>query len=171
MQDYSTSLVLTCLRCYIDSAMELPFTPYFFKKLAVYQRLKELDEEGKDLWEDEKKVLLWTVGPEHQFPGGAITANHIQPITGRDREVSQRVLEGLEVHGFVEQRSQDENLRISQEGLLAGRVLKETNGLTKRQKYEDWIKNWWVLFWVGVFLVIFQTALVVLNFLLKFMGK
>ncbi len=156
--------------------MDIPFTPYFFKKLGIYQQLSEIEAAKKEVWKGEKSVLKWAAGPKHQHTGSYIGTGNVRDAlqdTGDidlvgDTDVedwlhekSQKVLDSLELDGFAERHPdypQNKDVRIIKEGLLAGRILLETDSLKNCNDYKCWINVWWVALIAGGVLLLSQAA-------------
>lgn len=144
--------------------MELPITPTFFKRLDIFQKLMdfEKDEEIKSTWKAEKIVLVWAAGADHQHIGSYIDPSHVtKPLeneigTGKldERSVEyavhpQEVLDALIVRGFADKNPNNKSVLINKDGLMAGKIIKETKYLKSNQKYWFWISLWWIVLGVG----------------------
>lgn len=150
--------------------MNLPFTPTFFKKLDIYQQLVDYEKavEIKPIWKAEKVVLLWAIGRGHQHIGSYISPGNVKDALEMEVKVNgkldesaaayavhiQQVLDALVVRGFAEAHHANSSIRINQNGFIAGKILEETDFLTKTFKYKLWTWLWWgVLFAAAVILI------------------
>lgn len=161
--------------------MDLPIVPSFFKKLDVYQRLKDAEKDMKDksIWEAEKTVLIWAAGPDHQLVGSFITEEHIKDIVEKEfmaRAIKgdetatklidyalvfrNQVLEALVMRDFAVERLPEGRIpygiRINPDGFLAGNILLNTSSLTKNWRYQSWIWAWWLVLALGILLLLEQ---------------
>lgn len=153
--------------------MNLPFTPTSFKKLDILQQLVEFESEKgeKTLWSGVKAVLVWGASVHHQHLGSFIGINHVKDalthcvrekfITEEEKKRIQgsarHILESLPTYGFGEAGESPDpkqpSVRINREGILAGRVLTETEFL----KNTWWRSNFWTIVW---WIVLAATAII-----------
>lgn len=166
------------------SVMDVPFSPYFFKKLDVYQQLRDYELRGGSWWEGEKVVLSKVANSIYQRPlSSYLNRGHVYNFLHEDigttdnpREIPYILCDPADVmgnlveRGFGEWHPNERVIKINQRGYLAGKVLLETDLLGNCSRYENWVRTWWVLYWVGVVFIVFQTALTLLNFILKLVG-
>jgi len=154
--------------------MDLPFSPTFFKKLDIYQRLVTFENQRKPIWYVEKLLLEWAVSPHHQHLGAYISEGTAKraldkslaegKFNNHQKEAeyvanAQHVLDALVVRGFADERPNlPQEVRINKEGLLAGTVLKETNLLQNKWRYQIWITSWWLLLILGLLILVVQTV-------------
>jgi hypothetical protein len=146
--------------------MDLPFSPSFFKRLEVYQELKDFEDEGKLTWEYEKKVLIYASSAKAIRIGQPISSGDISLVifnnTDKDNDALD-VIRSLEIRGFGELTNpypygSSDRIRLNSKGYMAGRVLKETQSLKKAGWYWFWIKMWYAVICVAFFLLILQVA-------------
>lgn len=156
--------------------MNLPFLPTFFNKIDIFQQLEEFEKEKKikRLWDGVKAVLLWSASIGHQHLGSAIGSRHVidslnsavsEGYLSQEDKIrmdgsSKHILESLPNYGFGEfvgtADPRNPSVRISRNGILAGKILKETNGLKNKWKYEVWIVLWWILLGIAGLILISQ---------------
>lgn len=153
--------------------MNLPFTPTFFKKLDIYQQLVDYEKavEIKPIWKAEKVVLLWAIGRGHQHIGSYISTGNVKdPLEmevkedGRLGESAvayavhiQQVLDALVVRGLAEAHPSNSSVRINQNGFIAGKIIEETDFLTRTFKYRVWTWLWWGLLTMATIILVNQT--------------
>jgi hypothetical protein len=144
--------------------MDLPFSPSFFKRLEVYQQLKDFEDEGKLTWEHEKKILIYATNSKAVRIGQPISSHDVAQVIFNDTSKSGDALDtirSLEVRGFGELTDPFfvfDRIKLNSKGYVAGRVLKETQGLKKAGWYWFWIKMWYAVIWVAFSLLILQVA-------------
>lgn len=166
--------------------MNLPFTPTSFKKFDILQQLMEFESQKgeKTLWSAVKAVLAWGASIHHQHLGSFIGINHVKDalkycvdqkfITETERERIQgsarHILESLPVYGFGavgdSPDSKQPSIKINRDGILAGRVLAETNFLKNTWwRYNSWILSWWVVLICGAIILLSQVIVSIKNFI------
>lgn len=158
--------------------MNLPYSPTFFRKMDLYQQLKEYEsqKDKKRLWEGEKALLIWAGSEHHQHLGSAIDTHHVKDAldycvrehfitsTERDRIKGslRHILESLPTHEFGEvfdnTNPKEPRIKINRNGILAGQILFETNNLKKTYKYNRWTLEWYFLYYLAGFILITQMA-------------
>ncbi len=157
--------------------MNLPFTPSSFRKFDVLQQLMEYESHKKEksLWNGVKSVLIWSGSIHHQHLGSYINSLHVKDALNyceqegfiseseRKRLISSspHILESLVVYQFGDEEenstSKNPSLRINRNGVLAGRILVETNFLTKTFfRYKIWIYIWWGVLSLAAIVLIAQ---------------
>ncbi len=157
--------------------MNLPFSPTFFIRIDIFQQLVDFENEKdvKKLWDGVKAVLLWSASIHHQHLGSAIGANHVQnalKLAVSERYLSEEdkkrmynsakyILESLPSYGFgefvVTADTSNPSVRISRNGILAGKILKETNSLKYIWKYQIWTILWWIFLGAAGVILLSQT--------------
>lgn len=167
--------------------MELPFTPTFFNKLDIFQRLRAQEKIGDPLWKYEKELLRWASSPKHRHKGSSVSTRQAKEVVdigikeGRLRDTqrmegtdeSAHTIRALVANGFADtfrdfaQEDRAETT-INNDGIIAGVILTETNDLKKIWSYRFIILLWWVLFTAGFILVISQSFGAVRNVLNPF---
>lgn len=161
--------------------MNLPFSPIFFKKMDIYQHLMEYErmKDDKRLWAGEKALLLWAGSEHHQHIGSAIGLKHVKDaldicvgkgyLTEEERNrlkgSVRHILESLVTHEFGdvydEINPKDPTVKVNIRGVLAGRVLIETNNL-RGDSYYVWLtRTWWVVLVGGLLILLGQVFEVV----------
>ena len=146
--------------------MNLPFTPTSFRKLDILQQLMEYEshKNEKSLWNGVKALLIWSASVHHQHLGSFLGSNHVKYALKycaeedfiaeeeRKRLVNScpHILESLPVYGFGNQGPSADptqpSVKINRNGVLAGRILVETNFLKNTLwKYQIWILIWWFI--------------------------
>lgn len=154
--------------------MDLPFSPTFFKKLDIYQRLLIFENQGKPIWYAEKLLLEWAASQHHQHLGAYISEGTAKrafdkPLAeGRfnnhKKEAAyvadaQHVLDALVVRGFADERPNlPKEVRINKDGLMAGTVLNETNLLNNKWSYQIWILIWWIILTLALIILVGQAT-------------
>jgi hypothetical protein len=161
--------------------MNLPFSPTFFRKIDLFQQLMEFEnqKDKKHLWDGEKAVLIWASSEHHQHLGSTIDDHHVKDalnycvvekyLTEANKERMKgslkHILESLPVYGFGDLVStadpKTSSVRINRNGILAGRILAETNSLTNTWKYRIWIFIWWLILITAGVLLLTQTIIAV----------
>ncbi len=156
--------------------MNLPFSPTFFRKIDIFQQLKEYEsqKDEKHLWEGEKAVLIWSASDQHQHLGSSLDAHHVKNaldycvqkkfMIGSEKERLQgsarHILDSLPVHEFgtLENSSDPKQPRvtINRNGILAGEILIKTKGLINTREYEKWKWDWYLLYWLTGLLLVVQ---------------
>ena len=152
--------------------MDAPLGITFFKKVELYQNIKALDKQLKQIssdpedvlpdptWNIEKKVLKWTyVG--HRQLGTPLSTGHfnrenkyqlkafgLEPEDVKVQNIT-RVLENFVGHGFATHTrdgsltSGDHNvIYFTREGLLTGEILNELDNPSSRLSYVVWGFLW-----------------------------
>lgn len=133
--------------------------------MDIFQQLLEYESQKKEkrLWEGEKAVLIWAGSDQHQHLGSAIGNQHaIDALNYCEKEgfISSEdktrllssvepILKSLAVHEFGQAESnpaQRNDLKINRNGILAGKILIETNNLKNTKRYDIWVIAWWLLF-------------------------
>lgn len=165
--------------------MNLPFTPTFFRKIDVYQRIMEFENDLsiKHIWQAEKVILIWSAGEHHQHIGSYIDAKcAMVPLRQAVNDglldqdsveyaVSpQHVLNSLITKGFAEKNPTNESVKITQDGFWAGKILKETDRLKKVSTYQFWIWFWWLVFVLALIILFYQAwpgLISVIHFIIK----
>ncbi|HWA52336.1 MAG TPA: hypothetical protein VG895_04770 [Patescibacteria group bacterium] len=143
--------------------MNIPFTPASFRKLDILQQLMEYESHKKEksLWNGVKAVLIWAASVHHQHLGSYIGPNHVKSALDycrdekfisedeRNRLVNScsHILQSLPVYGFGdEDPNSNQSVKINRNGVLAGRILVETNFLKNTWlRYKVWIVVWWII--------------------------
>ncbi len=160
--------------------MILPFTPSSFRKLDIFQQLMEYESHRneKHLWDGVKAVLIWAASPNHQHLGSYIDTGHVKDalkycadegfISEKERErlvdSCRHIAESLPVYMFGEFETEQLNsenklVRINRDGILAGRILFETNFLKQNLlQYKFWIYMWWFVLALAFVLLLTQTT-------------
>ncbi len=152
--------------------MNLPFSPSFFKRLEIYQELKDFEEEGKKTWKHEKKVLLQAAISKQLPIGHRIDEKDVQllcfslPVDESAHEnaleISVNIIDSLIRREYGEKDQFLHNptfgIKINARGYLAGRVLKETKELKKTGIYEFFITTWYVVIFFAFLLLTLQIA-------------
>jgi hypothetical protein len=156
--------------------MNLPYSPTFFRKMDIYQQLKEYEgqKDKKRLWEGEKALLIWAGSEHHQHLGSAIDTHHVKDaldfcvkehfITDTERErikgSLRHILESLPTHEFGEvfdnTNPKEPRIKINRNGILAGQILLETKNLKKTYKYYRWNLEWYFLYYIAGSILIIQ---------------
>lgn len=158
--------------------MNLPFSPTFFRKIDIFQQLKEFEsqKDKKHLWEGVKALLVWGGSEHHQHLGSFLGSNHVKDaleycvkenfINEEERKrlvySCPHILESLPVYGFGDQGPSPDpkqpSVKINRNGVLAGRILVETNFLKNTWwKYQVWIIIWWFILGTAAIILISQT--------------
>lgn len=168
--------------------MNLPFSPTFFRKMDVFQQLREYEsqKDKKHLWEGEKALLLWAGSEHHQHLGSAINIKHVHdalkycvkenfiPESERVRMKGslRYILESLPTHefGLLVDDSDPKNpsVKINRNGILAGQILTETNNLKTPIMYQAWIFIWWIVLGGATLILINQSLQALLGILGSF---
>lgn len=169
--------------------MNLPFTPSFFKRLEIYQDLKDFEEEGKETWKYEKKLLLEMATSKSisigkplyipDLPHSLFKKPLDEETTGEEIRKANNVVDSLVARGLADKEEVDTeplvatvtplipwksiNIKINARGYLAGRVLKETDGLRKTKQYEKYIKLWYITLRLAFSLLVLQILLLFLQ--------
>jgi hypothetical protein len=158
--------------------MNLPFFPTFFRKMDIFQQLKEYESQNdeKHLWKGEKCVLIWAASEHHQHLGSAIEINHVKDaldycvsrkiISAKERDElkgsSRHILESLPVYEFgelqVDSEVKNPRVKINRNGILAGRILRETKSLRNTHSYDFWIVLWWAVLLAAAVILVSQTC-------------
>ncbi len=157
--------------------MDLPFSPNFFKKIDIFQQLKEYDQElsEKRTWVVEKLILEWAAGPGHQHIGEHVSPDIIKqaliPSVNANRiptesityvatiEGVSQALKSLVVRGYadpLDQQIYPNHVRFNNSGLVAGKIILETSNLTKIGKYILWARLWWVVAIAGIVVLLVE---------------
>lgn len=157
--------------------MNLPFSPTFFRKIDIFQQLKEFEgqKDKKTLWEGVKALLVWGGSEHHQHLGSFLGPNHVKDalaycvkeniITEEERKrlvySCPYILESLPVYGFGDQGpspdSKQPSVKINRNGVLAGRILAETDFLRQTWRYKIWIVIWWLILGTAAIILVSQT--------------
>ncbi len=138
----------------------------------------------KTLWSGVKTVLAWGASIHHQHLGSFIGIDHVKDalkycvdqkfITEKERERIQEsachILENLPVYGFGESGDSPDpkqpSVKINRDGILAGRVLAETNFLKNTWwRYDSWIFAWWLVLFCGAIILFSQVIVAIKNFI------
>ena len=171
--------------------MNLPFSPTFFRKMDIYQQLKEYEtqKEKKRLWEGEKALLMWAGSEHHQHLGSAIENHHVKDALfycaekhliaddDRDRLINslRHILESITTREYGEliDNSVDKKprVKINKNGILAGQVLIETNNLKNNRRYDRWSWDWYFLYYTAGLLLFFQLLKTILETIVPWMHK
>ncbi len=159
--------------------MNLPFTPTSFRKLDILQQLMEYESEKgeKTLWNGVKALLIWAASIHHQHLGSFIGTNHVKDaltycvkekfITETEKErikgSARHILESLPVYGFGDPgevvNPKEPSVKINRNGIVAGRILVETNFLENTWwRYNFWIIVWWFVLGMAGIILISQTT-------------
>lgn len=158
--------------------MNLPFSPTFFRKMDIYQQLMEYEgqKSKKHLWKGEKAVLIWSASEHHQHLGSFINTGHLEDalkycvqekfITKAEHErmkgSARHILDSLPVHEFGELEEginlKTSSVKINRNGILAGRILTETNFLNNNWAYNAWTLAWWFVLGAGAIILFIQAA-------------
>jgi hypothetical protein len=163
--------------------MNIPFTPSSFRKLDLLQQLMEYEshKNEKSLWNGVKAVLIWAASVHHQNLGSFIGINHVKDaleyckreefIDEKERKrlvySCQHILESLPVYNFGDQGLSPDpkqpSVKINRNGILAGRILVETNFLTNTWlRYNSWIIAWWLIL-ASAAIILFSQVIVAVN--------
>ena len=158
--------------------MNLPFTPTFFGKIDIFQQLKEYESQKseKTLWNGVKAVLVWGASKHHQHLGSSINSNHVKDalnycvgekfISEKERNTMvyscRHILESIPVYGFgqaiLTSDPKKPSVKIDRNGMLAGRILIETNFLNDTfWRYGVWVILWWVVLVSALIILLSQT--------------
>lgn len=163
----------------------LPFSPQFFKKLDMYQELKNFESE-RDIhdhnWEVEKYILFKVSNPGYLNPrSSSLNTGHIASLRsegikkGKFKNPATSLSNDLVIANNLVSRDLAEKspffyatkeISINQRGFIAGKVLAETNSLVNPEKYEGWIKLWNIAF-IATTVALFSTSLLTLINLLE----
>src|SRR4051812_7454590 len=84
--------------------MNLPFSPSFFRRLEVYQELKEFEAEGKLTWGYEKKFLQYAVMAKGLPIGMPIRSRTFASIIFKNSTTDERVTEPFDIPRSLEAR-------------------------------------------------------------------
>lgn len=156
--------------------MNLPYSPTFFRKMDIYEQLKEYEsqKDKKRLWEGEKALLIWAGSEHHQHLGSAIDTHHVKDaldycvkehfITEAEKDRMKgslrHILESLPTHEFGDvfdnSNPKEPRIKINRNGILAGQILIETKNLKKTCKYKKWTRDWYLLYYLAGFILIIQ---------------
>lgn len=156
--------------------MNLPFSPTFFRKMDIYQQLKEYEgqKDKKRLWEGEKIVLIWAGSEHHQHLGSAINSDHVKHaftycldadfITKSDKKRLEGnepyILDCLVTHELAELHDSSiptqPSVKINRNGILAGQIIIETKNLKETSQYKRWSIQWFLLYGIAFTLLIVQ---------------
>lgn len=165
--------------------MEAPLGITFFKKVELYQHIKQWDDQFKKLsakksraeatWGIEKKVITW-IYFGHKNLGSPIISAHFEANSPRskikdfnfsDSELKSlekinrtRLFENFAMRGYAHHKEEPDELYFNSDALLTSTVLYEINkSFLKRASYEVWSLMWGHL---GAFLllVLFVSALI-----------
>lgn len=155
--------------------MNLPFTPASFRKLDILQQLMEYESHKKEksLWNGVKALLIWAASEHHVHLGSFLGPNHVKSALQHSEFFSEEerkrlvdscahILESLTVYGFGEQGPSPDpkqpSVKINRNGVLAGRILVETNFLKNTWwRYQIWVFVWWLILVVAAIILISQT--------------
>lgn len=138
----------------------------------------------KTLWSGVKAVLVWGASIHHQHLGSFIGINHVKNalnycveqkfITEKEKEriqgSSRHILESLPVYGFGEVGDSPDpkqpSIKMNRDGILAGRVLRETNFLKNTWwRYNSWVVAWWVVLACGAIILFSQVLSALKDFI------
>lgn len=157
--------------------MNLPFSPMFYRKVALFQELMEYENQGKikELWQAEKAALYWAAGKHHQHLGQSIDWKNIKDAlsiwvadgymtakTQGDYDGQRyQVLKNLEIHEFAKKSDVKKTgywVIINKDGILAGEIIRETKNLKNLWKYKLWVMDWYLLYYAAGLLLVVQAV-------------
>ena len=155
--------------------MNLPFSPTFFRKMDIFQQLMEYENQAKDkrLWKGEKAVLIWGASDKHQLLDEGLNWRHVKKaldycvkkkfITESEKnELSKpalrtHIIRTFPVREFGDLLDKDDSrVRINRNGILAGKILAETNNLKNTRDYRMWTGDWHLLYYLAGLLLVIQ---------------
>jgi hypothetical protein len=136
--------------------MSFPFFTTYLREAKIFLKLLEYEEQGKlkNLWEGEKVFLIWAGSESHQQIGTNVDNNHFKNAVdyciekkyiSKDKEIELKnsalhVVNGLILHNFATKKNEvnPENVQIliNEDGLLAGKILIDTNNLKSTFGYQ-----------------------------------
>jgi len=150
--------------------MEIPIQLIFFKKLELYQVLKEENKKRKGTkrktWDVEKRILIWT--KEHHHLNSPITQSIVMDeILMPKREPGTLTeysfaMENLVVRGFANIATEENitAIKITKEGLIMGSVINDIETESKNPwnkfKYPFFIWITWITIIAGIIILIYN---------------
>ena len=148
--------------------MDIPFQLKFFKKLELYQYLKELDRSNSPEWKNERAILSWAANPNKHRDLGSTIDNHYISRNSEEMGVNfsyeggdpnnlipaDNRLRSLVTRGYAEWNNESRTEALfTQEGFLMGEVINE---LRKRGEWRYWVtyNTVRIMFWMGALLIV-----------------
>lgn len=156
--------------------MDIPIRLKFFKKLELYQEIirqnKKAKKTEKKAWDMGKCILRWAA-EEHHHLDSPIKRDKIKDILHKnDFATSQidhidRMLGTLGRMGYadIDDRTGEtiNNIKILQDGLIMGEVIRDTDSLWGEFKYLFWIYIIWVAIFAAIFAILYNVVKIVVE--------